>query len=286
MRICATYASVSFTVDEPGHFACGMQYLAKHAYGYWPEQPPLARAAIALPPYLAGVRPLGEENYNVEGRDVILSSARPGRTLTLMRLGVLPFFWLACAVVYYWCRHYFGTAVALLGVAVFTLEPSVLAHAGLACTDMALAATTGAAFLASVLWAESPSWKRGALMGVAVALAVLAKFTALLYLPAGAVLAAVFFLAGDRPGWRAIIRLIRERLATLALAVLVCAMAIWAGYWFSFGSVAGWNIKLPARNCSQACGWRGSTIPTGIPAIFWDISACRAGGIITQSHWR
>ena len=146
-RIAATYQVFSFTIDEPGHFACGLEYLSKHVYRYLTEQPPLARAAIALPPYLAGARPLGGEEYNTEGRNVILQSPCPNRTLALMRLGILPFFWLACGVVYVWCRRHFPPTVAPFAVALFSLLPPVLAHAGLACTDMALAACLGAAFL-------------------------------------------------------------------------------------------------------------------------------------------
>lgn len=194
IRIVSTYRVFSFTIDEPGFFACGLQYLDKHVYRYLTEQPPLAPAAIALLPYLTGSRPLGEANYNLEGRDVILRSARPNHTLALMRLGILPFFWLACGVVYLWCRHHFNGAVAPLAVALFTLLPPVLAHAGIAGTDMALTGCLGAAFLSLIRWAESPNWKRGALLGVTTAVAVLAKFTALLYLPAAATLAVLFYL--------------------------------------------------------------------------------------------
>ena len=249
IRIAATYGVFSFTIDEPGHFACGLEYLSKHVYRYETQHPPLARAAIALPPYLAGVRPLGEENRNLEGRDVILQSRSPNRTLALMRLGILPFFWLACGVVYLWCRRHFAGAVAPLAVALFTLLPPVLAHAGLACTDMALAACLGAAFLSLVLWAESPAssrWKRAAVLGLAAALAALSKFTALLYLPAAAGIALLFYLAAKRPGPRKLAGLVRERAATFAFAVLAGALVVWAGYWFSFGKVPAWNIKLPA----------------------------------------
>jgi len=64
VRIAATYKIFSFTIDEPGQLACGLEYLSKHVYRYFTEQPPLARAAIALPPYLAGVRPLGGPEFN------------------------------------------------------------------------------------------------------------------------------------------------------------------------------------------------------------------------------
>jgi len=70
LRIAATYQIFSFTIDEPGHFACGLEYLSKHVYRYETQHPPLARAMIALGPYLAGIRPLNDSNRNVEGRAV------------------------------------------------------------------------------------------------------------------------------------------------------------------------------------------------------------------------
>ena len=106
-----------------------------------------------------------------------------------MRAGILPFFLLACLVVFFWTRHTFGSPAAALATLLFTLVPPVLAHAGLATTDMGLAACLGAAFFALILWAESPTWKRSVLLGLAGASAVLCKFTALGYLPAAAVFA-------------------------------------------------------------------------------------------------
>lgn len=249
-RIAATYPVFSFTIDEPGHFACGLEYLSRHVYRYETQHPPLARAMIALGPYLAGVRPLNDPNRNVEGRAVMLQSGHLERTLTLMRLGILPFFWMASWIVFLWCRRYFGHSAALAAVALFTLLPPVLAHAGLACTDMALTGCLGAAFFALAVWAESPGWKHGIRLGVASALAALAKFTALVYLPAAALAALLLHLAAVRPeprkmlapGWLQI----RRRAPTFALAVVTGAVLIWAAYWFSFGKVSAWNLRLPA----------------------------------------
>ncbi len=246
VRIVTTYTVFSFTIDEPGHFACGLEYLSKHVYRYETQHPPLARAMIALGPYLAGVRPMNDPNRNVEGRAVMLRSGHLERTLALMRLGILPFFWLASWIVFVWCRRYFGDSAALMAVLLFTLLPPILAHAGLACTDMALAACVGAAFFALVVWADSPSWQHGILLGVAAALAALAKFTALIYLPSAAAVALLFYVAAVRPSPRRIAALLRERAPTFALAVLAGALVIWAGYWFSFGKVAAWNLSLPA----------------------------------------
>jgi 4-amino-4-deoxy-L-arabinose transferase-like glycosyltransferase len=124
--------------------------------------------------------------------------------------------------------------------------PTVLAHAGLATTDMALTAAVGVAFFSLILWAESPSWKHTLLLGFTTALAVLSKFTALGYLPAAAVLALLFYIVAERPGVSRLAGLAKARAAKFAAAGLTCAVVIWAAYWFSFGKVPVWNVTLPA----------------------------------------
>src|SRR3954466_5874680 len=62
LRIAATYSALSPTFDEPGHFACGLEYLSKHVYRYESQHPPLARAASALLPYLDGAHLTGDPN--------------------------------------------------------------------------------------------------------------------------------------------------------------------------------------------------------------------------------
>ena len=139
LRIAATYSQLGLTYDEPGHFACGLEYLAKHVYRYETQHPPLARAMTAVLPYLDGVRPAGNPDRENEGVGLLIHSANPDRFLTLMRAGILPFFLLACLVVFFWTRHIFGNPEAVFATLLFTLVPPVLAHAGVATTDMGLA---------------------------------------------------------------------------------------------------------------------------------------------------
>ena len=54
---------------------------------------------------LSQARPLGGPQQDLEGGG--LFSGRPARILTLMRLGILPFFMLAALVVYLWARRHF-----------------------------------------------------------------------------------------------------------------------------------------------------------------------------------
>jgi 4-amino-4-deoxy-L-arabinose transferase-like glycosyltransferase len=246
VRIVAAGAELTPTWDEPAHVACGMEYLAKHVYRYEPQHPPLARAMGALLPWIAGSRPQGQANFNTEGVAIIYQGGHPAQTLALMRAGILVFFLMACAVIYFWAKRSFGNTVALLAVALFTLVPTVLAHAGLATTDMGLTAGLAAAFFCLLLWAESPTWKRSVLLGVATAFALLTKFTALGYFPAAAVFALVAYVIVERPGVGGLIAAARPRVLPFLLAVATGTLTVWAGYFFSFGKVPETNLTLPA----------------------------------------
>jgi 4-amino-4-deoxy-L-arabinose transferase-like glycosyltransferase len=246
MRIVSTYSEMSPTWDEPGHMACGLQYLAQHVYRYEAQHPPLARVMSALGPFLAGARPLGIKDQDQEGVAVMYHDGHPERMLTRMRFGILPFFVAAACVVWVWARRYFGNAAAALATGLFTLVPTVLAHAGVATTDMPLTACLSAAFFALLLWAEEPTWPHSLLLGAVTALAVVSKFTALGFLPAAALLAFLAYLMVERPGVDGVVAAAKARAWPAAIAVFAGALGIWAVYSFSFGKVNAWNVSLPA----------------------------------------
>jgi hypothetical protein len=200
----------------------------------------------ALLPYLDGARPSGNPDRENEGVGLLIHSANPDRFLTLMRAGILPFFLLACLVVFFWTRHLFGNPEAALATLLFTLVPPVLAHAGLATTDMGLAACLGLAFFSLVLWAEAPTWKRSVFLGLAGAAAALSKFTALGFFPAGALLALLAWLLVVKPGRTQLVQLARERALGLLLAAVTCILTIWTAYFFSIGPMPGGGASVLA----------------------------------------
>lgn len=234
LRIVATYPVFNHTVDEPAHIACGLEWLSTGAYRYEPQHPPLARVAAALGPYLEGIRPYGRPDIYNEGAAILYRNGHYDRNLALARLGILPFFWIASLAVYIWARKYLGDPGAFLAVLMFTFLPPILAHAGLATTDMALAAFTGAAFLFALLWLDQPSVLRSALFGAATGLAVLSKFSALAFLPAAMAAALAWHFAIERPGFARVAAAARKLAAPFILAVLAGCLVIWAGYRFSF----------------------------------------------------
>lgn len=244
-RIAGTWTVLSHTVDEPAHLACGMQWLDQHLYTCEAQHPPLARAAAALGPWLDGEHAHGIGEKWAEGLAILGDGEHYTRTLTLARLGILPFFWIATLVVYLWALRACGAAGAILAVFAFTSLPPVLAHAGLATTDMALAATTGAAFLAIVAWCERPTQRGAALAGAAAGAAVLCKFSALAFIPVALLAAAFAGLALERPAPAAVAAALRRCMPSLPLALASCLLTVWVGYRFSFGTLPFSTLPLP-----------------------------------------
>jgi hypothetical protein len=235
-RIAFTYPVFNDTIDEPWHIACGMEWLSGQTYDCNPEHPPLARAMMALGPYLAGVRDSGLEDGQMRGR-ADLHQGNFDRLLTLARMGILPFFWLAALVVYLWARRSFGEPAAFFATLCFTMFPAALAHAGLATTDMPATASIGAAFLAMLVWAARPTPHRSLLFAAALALAVLSKFSSLAFLPSAAVAALVGYLFTQRPRVQSLLRSIRLTAPAAVIVAVTTALLIWAGYRFHFSGV-------------------------------------------------
>jgi hypothetical protein len=249
-RIVSTYSVFSYTFDEPAHIACGMEWLDRGVYTWEPQHPPLARVATALGPYLMGLHSqntprIDEFSMTREGLAILFKAGRYDEAIFLARLGVLPFYWVGCLAVYLWARRYGTRAVAVLALFLFSFLPPILAHAGLATTDMACTAFLAAAFLAMAVWAEEPSLRAGAIFGAAGGMAVVSKFSVLPYFAAAALAALVWYWIAERPKrnpWRAITR----RAPSLALAGVIAFFIVWAMYRFSFGKVYFANVRLPA----------------------------------------
>ena len=138
--VISTYPVFNQMWDEPAHIAAGMEWLSRGRYTYEPQHPPLARVAAAIGPYLGGARTIGLPKIYDEGRALMGEGAHYRRMLTLARLGMLPFLWLTLAVCAAWGARAVGPAGGALAVIFAATNPNLLAHAGIAGTDLAPAA--------------------------------------------------------------------------------------------------------------------------------------------------
>jgi hypothetical protein len=235
-RIAATYPVFNQTWDEPAHIAAGMQWIDLGRYTYEPLHPPLARVFTAIGPRLAGIRSAGQENVWLEGNAILHAGVQYYRNLTLARLGILPFFVVASLVVFAWAHRLGGSLAAVGSVLLFTTLPPVLAHAGIATTDVAITSTVVLAMYCTVRWLDRPTARWSALLGVAIAAALLSKFSALLFLPAGA--AAITIVRWGTRHANADAQPPANRTRGLRMVYLAALLAVWAGYRFAVGPLA------------------------------------------------
>lgn len=230
VRVVMTYPVLTQTYDEAYHLATGMEWLDLGRYTYEYGHPPLARALIALGPYLVGLHSFGMRDGNAEGNALLHSGDRYWRNLSLARLGTLPFLLSACLVVWLWSNELFGRAAAFWSALLFSTLPPVLGHGGLATNDMAITATLAAALYTFTRWVENSTLLRSLALGVSIGLAVLSKFSALIFFPLCAVVLGVIYALRNRfqrPS--PTIRL--HGYSAKALGVLLVAfLTVWSGY--------------------------------------------------------
>jgi 4-amino-4-deoxy-L-arabinose transferase-like glycosyltransferase len=252
-RIVAVDRSRPQGFDEPAHIAAGMEWLQFGTYHLDSLHPPLARVAIAAPLYFAGSRFAGSNSASLPqfwdaGNSIIYQNHNYLHNLFLARMGVLVFFAILLGIVFFWTRRLFGDVAALASVILVSTLPVVLTFASLAYTDLPAACLQVMCVLVFSLWLTRPTSRTAAALGIAFGLAILAKFTSLLYIPAIAL------------GIFACKRLVEKKQSDqyeprgwavqLTIIAILCTMIVWGGYRFSFGHI------------DELLGLQGGPLPT------------------------
>jgi len=242
IRIVSNYTHTAQGFDEPCHVAAAIELLDRGTYKLDPVHPPLARIAIGLPLYLAGERfpnlsPSDSGNYNAVGNAILYDGGHYLRNLILARLGVLPFLVFGCVVVFLWTRQEFGDFAAAMAVVLFTTLPIVLAFSGLAYTDIVAASTQAAAFWALAVWLDRRTRRSTLWLGLAAGLALAAKATTSIFLPAAALAMLAVKWAVTRSNRLAEPWDYKRAAKQVALAGGIACVVVWATYGFSVGRV-------------------------------------------------
>jgi hypothetical protein len=207
-----------------------MEWWEKGRYTIEPHHAPLSRILSALPPYLAGLRGRQVPDMYVEGYTILQSKGDFRENVTLSRVGLLAFFALACAAVYLLARRVTDGRWSVVAVLLFVTTPPILAHAGLATTDVALTGTLALSVWCWIRYLDRPTHGRAAGTGAAMALAALSKLSALLFLPLSIVVILLAWHVSKRHS-----KPVRSPYSPvlIATAVLAGAFVLWAGYRFS-----------------------------------------------------
>jgi hypothetical protein len=242
----------SATFDEPVHLAAGYLALTRADYGFDITHPPLLRMWAALP--LLAAAPVtvnlpdrrtmtlgdwtdvtndlgGELVYNRPDGDRQLGRARFMIGLLGVALGLL---------IFAWVHEWLGPVPAAVILVCYLFAPNLSAHAGLVTTDLGVTLF----FFATIyfLWRlhrHFTAWNLTGL-GVAFALALTSKFSAVILGPIAVVLLVLGAVEGREITWRR---------AALAVAVLAGAgvAGIWAVYQFQYEPAPGippWRADL------------------------------------------
>src|ERR1043165_6290544 len=213
----------SITVDELVMIPSAYYHLVDGDFQLINEHPPLSKIVAAVP--LLFVQPNEEANhsafwdYNVKKYPSIAFWSRAGMIVLTLTLGGLLFIF---------ARSLFGPRAAVLAVALFSLEPTMLAHGRVVQTDVPAAFGYVLFFLALYWYAPATTWRRAVFLGVAAGIALLAKFSMLLI---GLVLPPAFIILwwlGSR----------RRAVAVhAAVVLLVMILVVNAAYFFQHASL-------------------------------------------------
>jgi hypothetical protein len=203
--IVATYSQLSHTWDEGIHLAAGIEVLQDGKYTYQTENPPLARVVNAIIPYLRGTR-LPPPDRRLPAIQMAVDAVfyrTPDYIshVTDGRLGTLLFYWATIALTWGLAGGRSDPWVALLASASVATLPTFVTHAGFATTDVAFVAAFLLVLVALRRCLRAPSMFSAALAGAAIGIAVVTKFTTLVFLPpaAAAILTVYVWPEGSVP---------------------------------------------------------------------------------------
>jgi len=236
MRIVSTYNHLSQVYDEPFHMLRGMHWQTGHAYVHT-EHPPLGPLVFAFRPRLYGVIYNDAGSKQADGNSILYCNGEYVRTLTLFRMGNMIFFWPACFVLYAWAASRNRPWTGVIAVAFFTFCPTVLAHSGLATTDMPITAMLLCTVVSLERSLANPSIARWLIAGAVTGLVFVAKLSALLFVPV-CFIALLCFSNHSYPS------LSKRRVFVNGIVYMLALVAVvWSIYRFSIGPLGSIQIK-------------------------------------------
>jgi hypothetical protein len=183
----------SITNDEIVHIPAGYYHLVAGDFQLNNEHPPLVKMWAALPLlFIQPVEPAppDDSNANFSARTWSFHqefwNANRERFLTIgfwPRVMMVPVTVALGVVIFFFTRRLFGPRAAVFAVALFSLEPTILAHGRIVHTDVPAALAYLFFFFTLFRYSEAPTWRQAILLGTVTALALLTKFSMLVLAP-------------------------------------------------------------------------------------------------------
>ncbi len=260
--------SKSMTVDEIAHLTGGVA-LWHGDQRLVPENGNLPQRIGTLPAVLMGARLPAPDDPTQTAADVwrignkawfytpgqdhwpMLSAGRAAMTVFLMGVG---------AMVFWWARRWWGDLAGLVALGVAVLSPTALAHGALITSDMAAALLLPLS--AGLFWwhLHRDAWWSLALASLAVGLACVAKFSAVLLVPTFLLLDVLWLWRGRKTSLpKSLVALARDH-AVIILAVMAL---IWSFHGWRYQPIPPgsglpnryyqpWDVALPESHATRS----------------------------------
>lgn len=249
----------TITNDEIVHVPAGYYHLVEGEFQINNEHPPLVKMWAALPLlFIQPVeppRPQDAEGSFVErtfGFHSRFWKNNPLRFETISfwsRAMMLPITLGLGLLIFLFARRLFGDAAAVFAVALYTLEPTVLAHGRVVQTDVPAALAYLLFFFTLHNYWREPSTRRAALLGLSTGFALVTKFSMVILGPVLAACSLVFIALAPRRG------VSRKSALAHSLSVMLIALFIVnACYYFQSPPVdeadARWAVVRAGANAA------------------------------------
>jgi len=231
----------SVSWDESQHLYSGWLSWNHGDFGYNPEVPPLVKMWDAIPLLHREIRQpaftgapfknegfvLGQRFLAGNGIDRTLIPARVMASLLTALLATLLFL---CA------REMFGDRAALFALLLFCLDPNFLAHGAYVTTDIGASLTVLAAVYAFYRYVKKPTFGRMMAVGLAVGLAMTAKFTGVFIVPILCLIAAIDYWPSRKETAGTNVPTPRQLVSALAVALAIGVGCVWTIYRFRYAA--------------------------------------------------
>ena len=208
VNLFAAISRKSITNDEIVHIPAGYYHLVAGEFQLNNEHPPLVKMWAALP--LLIVQPdeppapkteaenFMERTWGFHERFWQANQSRFQTVTFWPRVMMIPITLALGMLIFVFARKLFGKTAGLIAVALYVLEPTVLAHGRIVHTDVPAALAYLLFFFALHRYSEAPGTKRALILGLVCAVALLTKFSMLVLVP----VLAVYLLARLIIYWR------------------------------------------------------------------------------------
>lgn len=175
------------TIDEVCHLPAGISYWQQGEFWCYHHNPPLIRLLYALPSVILDT-PMDYSHYQYEpgsrmpdcllGRDFMLLNRNHYMEIySLARVVVVLLTLWGSWSIYRFSRTLFGAQGACVSLAIWCLDPNVLAHGGLVTTDVGSTVIGFVATIAFWHYLRSPSNSNALKSGVWLGLTIASKFS-------------------------------------------------------------------------------------------------------------